>query len=255
MSLTFFWRCEDVNLDASHDFTLGDNTATASGAGISFDAAAARYGTTGILENNNGTYLFDNSSQELANRLTGSFGMWFRCDTGAGVPLTIYVRGASFDDYVALGPSGNWDTNTGDFELHGRSTDTSGIEWNIITTLGDLTVDTWYFVTGSWDQPNSLRRVRVYSDTMTLLQEVEDTSAWIAPLTFASTGNIRIGDNAGPTITQHIDNIFMGSEYADANAFAANATITSYTSYFTPTAATRIPFRGSFGRSRTRYGA
>ena len=46
-------------------------------------------------------------------------------------------------------------------------------------------IATWYGVVVRWDQVNSLRRLEVYDSAGALIEAVENTSAFVAPISCA----------------------------------------------------------------------
>jgi hypothetical protein len=107
-----------------------------------------------------------------------------------------------------------------------------GDQSDLVTADADLALNTTYFITASWDQPNNSRRVRVYNSSGTLITGVEDTSTpFTAPADLGGTDRMLFGEVAGVTAAYYIDNIFIGDGYPDADTFLTYRNITSYTQY------------------------
>ena len=224
MAVTFFWRCEGTTLSGTDDLPGADTSATANNS-PAISATAALIGSNGVLIDAAGeSYLLD-SEAGIINRLTGSVAFWFRPQAWANGAGIWRAEGSSFDQNLGI-------MMTGTDELR-FVVNLEGTQANLDTTAANIAVDTTYFVTASWDQPNNDRRIRVYDASGSLIQEVEDTAtAYTAPTDLVGTDTFYVGESAGVgSPAYYIDNIFVGSAYADADAFLTNRSITSYTQY------------------------
>lgn len=226
MALKFFWRCEGTTLDGTHDYSIGDTTATANGT-PTISATAARIGSNGVLIDASEWYEFD-TPDTIVNRLTGSAAFWFQCPTAfpsSGQVIGFYSRGATFENSISVRMSGT-------DELNLRIDSTTGpVEQSLLTTAANIAVGNWYFVVVRWDQPNNDRCIEVYDTSGTLIQKVEDTStAYTAPTELNdSGGGLRYGNVSGSTNTLYIDNVFVADSYAEP--LQDYLTITSYVGY------------------------
>lgn len=231
MALTFFWRCEGETLDATHDFTAGDNSATVQNS-VSISNTAAIVGSNGILIGaGNSHYRFDGASIVSGLRAEGAYGFWFRLTSHTGTPALTIIRGVSANDFYTVLTSGNWTAGTGNITFQRRSSDTGGAQVSITTDSGNLAINQTYFVVVRWDQPNSLSTVEIYNSSLTLIDSATNNSAFVQPLDLNTTAGIRIGEASGTAITGWIDNFFIADSYDEP--IVQNALITSYTDYDT----------------------
>jgi hypothetical protein len=233
MALRFFWRCESTTLDGTDDYSASDTTATANGA-VSLDAGASRVGTNGILVGGGGQhYRFDNTT--IGNDLTteGSMAFSYRVTANpAGLAdFGVILRGAGSNDYFKTRIVNSYTGDAGTVRFVTRSSDTGGAEVSLNPSSGAnaLADATWYGVVVRWDQVNSLRRLEVYDSAGALIEAVENTSAFVAPISFTSSTGIRIGEDSGFAVTAHIDNVFIADAYDEP--LEDYLDITSYTEY------------------------
>lgn len=224
MALTFFWRCESATLDGTDDYTAGTDTTGTANASVAINATAALVGSNGIqVTGASDHYRFD-SENAVTNPSVGSVGFWVRVTSWAAPSSLITVLGNPTSNSMVLENTGS--AGAGNFILSFNATDT------LTTTYGALDAGITYFVTFSWNQPASDRRIRIYSSAGSLLHETEDTStAFTAPANLANTDRMRFGEASGAALAMYMDNIFIGDAYADADAFLTNRSITSYTAY------------------------
>lgn len=228
--LRFFWRAEGETLSGTDDFSVGDTTATqqpASGPAIS--ATAALVGSNGVLIDASGEhYRFDNTGTAIISPSAGSVGFWVRFQTWSTTATTLYARGASANDFIQING-----TATNEIRLQiGNSVGPTTASLN--TTAVNIANDTTYFLTASWDDTADLRRICVYDSGGTLVEAcTTSAAAFTGPADLNSTTSLRIGDAAGATTAFYVDNIFVGSLYADADLFFTNRSIASHTSYAT----------------------
>lgn len=238
MALNFFWRCEGLTLDGTHDETLGDSTAFAQGP-TTLSNTAVRVGTNGILCQAVGVdanMRFDITS--LASPTLGAVGFWHRWVTQIPNDSSFMVlRNSTQNSAIRMVCTGGQGSNI-DFEVDPEA---SGAQ--ILTTTGGvLNADTWYFSIVRWDQPNNKRRIEIFDTNMVLLDLKEDhVNAYTAPDTFGTyaTG-IRLGVVGAITQDMYVDNFFIADSYAEP--IQNNATITSFTAYnSTPAALPQLP--------------
>lgn len=224
MALTFYWRCEGTTLDGTHDFTAGDSTATLNSA-AAINTAAVRYGTNGLdcpTSSDNATFTV--STNDLANPAAGAMAAWVRITTWGSAATLLSATGSTGNDFYVL-------MMTGTDELRFSSKRNGGSTFNLDTTAANLATGNWYFVGFAWDQAANDRRIVVYDSNMSLIENRTDlTTAYDQPTDIIS---LRIGEGNVTASDTHIDNVFVGSAYADLDDFITNATITSYTSYTT----------------------
>jgi hypothetical protein len=216
-ALTFFWRCEASALDATHDFSAGDTSAS----GSAPTTTAVRIGTNGCESTSN----FDTkdfTATSLFPLSTGSFGYWLQYKTA----LQSGER-----HFLVLGSSGNNNfsistVNTN--ELRFTISNNGAGSVTLDTTAVNLAIDTWYFVVARYDQPNSDRRLEVYNTSLALIEGVEDLSTgFTAPGELG--GTFSLGIFQGSADDMWIDNVFGANTYSEP--LQSKATITSYTSY------------------------
>ena len=226
MALTFYWRCEEADFSAANgttDYSAGDDIASANNS-VSLDAAAAKYGSTGILVNAISEYYSFTPTSIISNSV-GCLAFAFRLVNSMGVgDALFYARGTSSDDNVSIRIGSGGD----ELSLYIRQSGQS--ETELQTSAASLTTNTWYFVVARWDQPNNSRYIAVYDTDGTLIDDTGDLST---PYNLPNALNsaIRIGDSTGwgATKSVHFDNIFIGSAYDDP--LDQNLTITSYAEY------------------------
>jgi hypothetical protein len=252
MALTFFWRCEGTTLDGTHDFTAGDNTATANNT-PSISATAAKVGSNGILIDSSADgYRFAPTS--IIARLVGTVAFWFQFPVtfAATGQVFFFARGnASVNDHISIG------VGTGGDEVRLSISNASSGGAELETSGASLAAGSWYFVTASWDQPSNSRKIAVYDSSGTLLAQNEDTTtAYDAPAALDAGDGLRFGDASGWGATRNgwFDNTFVGSAYTDAATFLSNRDITSYTEYSTGGSATVTPAQAALtlnGRTPT----
>lgn len=221
MALSFFWRAEGLTLDATHDFTAGDNTGTVnSGALINTDAAFI--GTNGLdLPTTADFVFFTVSSGDLIDASEGAIGLWFRIVTfGAGRSLFVANNTGAPNNHIRL-----YMTGTDELELKIRLV--AGADVTLTTTAADLATATWYFVIARWNAVTEDRRIEVYNDDMSLRHAVEDlTTAFDAP---TGIDVLSWGDNLGIAGDHHQDNMFIADTYAEP--LEDFSEITSFTQY------------------------
>jgi hypothetical protein len=233
-TILLFWRVEGTTLDATHDFTAGDNTAAANNT-PSITGTAAKVGSNGALfDSSADSYRFNpQSPTPIIDRTVGSVAMWFQFQTtfiGSGQNFFFARANANANDNLTIGGG-----TSGQIRFSIRHS-VDG-EVNIQTSGASFTTGQWYFVVASWDQPNSDRRVAVYDSSGVMMGTAgEDlTTAFSAPIALDSGDGLRFGDATGwgASSSAYIDNIFVGNAYTDGPIFYNNRDITSFTSYST----------------------
>ena len=227
MAVTFFWRMEGTTLDATHDFTAGDNTASVVSA-AALDAAAARVGTLGGLFGQSDRFEFNPSGIVTAGE--GSVAGWFRFPSSwptNNQGHLFYCRGAASANRIEVlsaGTSGNLKI------LHSNATNGT-IE--LATAALSLAADTGYCFVARWNSSINYRSIAVYDDNADLIDEVVDAGtdfSSFVPAELGSTSGLRYGDTSGnPGIVIHEDNVFVADTYDEL--LQNNLLITSYTEY------------------------
>ena len=222
MALTFFWRCEGTTLDGTHDYSAGATTGTANNA-PSIDSSVYKVGSNSVLAAGSSDY-YAFTPTNIWTGTAGSVGYWFRGTTIANDGRTLLVlRGAHFNDHIFIDTTGGGRPR---LVIRNSANGTAVLALSTQT----LSTGTWYFLTASWDVSATSRRIAVYDSSGTLLEASEDTSTdFTGNFPATITESVRIGANVGTF--GNIDNVFIGSAYADYTAFVANRDITSYTSY------------------------
>jgi hypothetical protein len=222
-AVSFFWRAEGTTLSATDDLPAGDTSVTLNGT-AAVNGTAALVGSNGVQLSAASDNARLDSNTTLIDPLVGSVAFWVRIQTWTNGASVFYVRGSNFAYNIEL-----YMTGTDELRLHINE---DGAGSTLDTTAANLVTGTTYFVTFSWDQPNSDRRIRVYDSSGSLIQQVEDTStAFTAPVDLATSDGLRIGEARGFSGAAYMDNIFIGKAYTDADTFLTNRSITSYTSY------------------------
>ena len=224
-AITFFWRAEGTTLDGTADYSAGDTTATASGT-PAINATAAIIGSNGIqVDSSADRYRFTNTS--IITAAAGSVGFYINWQTFSAAGATwFYAQGVSFNDYVQVRG-----INTDELRLSIKNT-VPGATVNLDTTAVNITTGSNYFVTISWDDAADLRRICVYNSGGTLVEACTVSSAaFDAPVDLTGTDNLEFGEANGFSTAYYLDNLFVGSAYADADTFYCNRNITTYASY------------------------
>lgn len=231
--LNFYSRLESATLDGTHDFSIGDTTGTAF-LSPAFSTTYSCIGSgSGSQYNSNAEQIrFDNTSPAaIVDRLQGTFATWVRWETW-GTSTVMVARGATTSNHITLQALG-----TTEMRLRINSSVPTSVDLD--TTTASLTTGVCYFVVASWDQPNSLRRLRIYAAGDTdpaspSIANVTSSSAFTAPVALDNTTNgFLIGDQNSPgTYEMRTDNAFVYSTYGDGDSQAFNKrNITSYTEY------------------------
>jgi len=226
MALTFYWRCEGETLSGTDD--LSPDTSAATIGSPTIDAAAANYGSNGVLIDVTGEhYRFDNTSEQIIDDVEGCMGCWVRF---TGTPAT--------NNEILYGVGGtNIEVNLkffGSSDIRFQIVEPGGpTSVNLDTSGASLSANTWYFVVVRWNHAANDRRIEIYDSGMSEISGSpwEDlATSWTTAGSLSSSTGWRIGGTNASTI--HIDNVFCASNYDEP--IEDNATITSYTQYGAP---------------------
>lgn len=228
MSLTFFHRMEQQDLDGTDDFSAGDTTGAHNGSPL-YDTAAVRIGTNGLLVDGNTGDRTTFAAASIISPTLGAVAFWFQFPTAfptSGSAQFFYAAGTNANDYIRIESVSGGGASNRALRLSTRNN--GGATENVTLDDNELTSGAWYFVVIQWDSATPARLISVYDTSGTLLDSVSSAVAWTAP---ADLINIHFGDLTGATGTIWIDNAFIGSAYADGDTFVTNREITSYTAY------------------------
>lgn len=226
-ALTLYWRAEGLTLDATHDETAGDSVA----GGPAVSATAARYGTNGLLAAANFDLNTLNPASGIVTAGAGSVAMWVQWPSALqladGLSRLWIAFGSSGNNHIALRYAGSGD------EIELVHSQDGGSQVALTTTAVNFATGNWYFIVGKWDSSVNDRSLAVYDSTMTLVTTATEdfTTSFSGSVPSELGGDLHWGIFQGNATTVYIDNIFIGSTYADGAAFVTNAAITTYTSY------------------------
>ena len=224
-SVNFFWRAEGATLDNTHDYSVGDTTATL-GSTAAINTDAAYIGTNGLdIPSSSDNAQFTVSNGDIINTITGSFGFWFRMVTFTTASMFAAVENAQQANNITIARSGT-DDATGR-EILFRIRRSGGANVTLTTTDADLALNTWYFVLARFDEPNNDRRLEIYNTDGSLRTAVEDLATNFDQLSALDT--LYIGEIGGGATDVHIDNIFIADDYNEP--LEDNMNITSWTEY------------------------
>ncbi len=229
MAVTFFWRCESEALDATHDYSAGDTTATANGA-VGISATGAKVGSNGIVTTNAADYyLLDSASIVTIDQ--GCFGFWIQWKTA--MPGIGLVTGMSILDSATGFQAIQVQVATvPEDELRLQIKSGANISY-LPTSAAGLSINNWYFVKCAWHLSQDKRLIAVYDSTLTLVEPAtEDTSTDLSTFIPTSVDTIRIGNPSSDVNPIWMDVVMFGSSYTDP--LQDYATYSSYTQ-FTPT--------------------
>lgn len=238
MALTFYWRCEGTTLDGTHDYSVGDTTATLVG-GAAINSTAGLFGTNGLECPTNGDYAeFSISSHDLLRPAEGSIALGFRIVTWLAGCTLFRTQGTAANDHIRIEMSG-----TDEIAVFCRNSGTGTT--TITSTDWNLSTSTTYFIIVRWHDTNNVFRAECYnSDGSARGTPVEFTSAFSTPVDLTV---IRWGENvAFGTVNFHLDNLFCADTYAET--LENNLTITSYTQYGGAAAGRGNQFMGFSGK-------
>lgn len=175
----FFWRAEGTALDATHDFSAGDTSATASGS-VSISNTAARTGTNGILRATTtaSSYDFDATSiwpsaATPANSVF-SFAYSFQHQTsvaGNSLVMGLRARDGSNNDSIQVNTAASGQGAGANLILRiGNGTTAT----TMTTDSAGMTAGNWYAVVVRVDIPNDDRKIEIYDAAGALLDSAED---------------------------------------------------------------------------------
>lgn len=216
MALTLFARCESDTLDATHDYTAGDNTWSAVLSPV-FATGAARVGTYGMSFDGTGDF-YDLSAASIVLPAAGAIGFWVNISNWVSNGHLLIVFGTVTNDQLMVQMSGT-------DEINFKHRVAGVTQLDLTTTAANLTTGNWYFIIIRWHAANDDRRLEVYDSSMTLIQAVEDTSTAFTAQPDLIT--LRVGTNSGADFS--IDNIFVANDYSEP--IESNATISTYLNY------------------------
>lgn len=243
MSLTFFWRAEGTTLDGTHDFTLGDTTASMINSG-SISATAARIGSNGVLAPatfaggagfnlaNDGIFPGTLSSP---SDLVCAFGFSFYWATSvfasAGSVVGFKFQGTATNDHIqVLSTSGG-----ANLTLRIRNSVNGFVD--LTTSGGAITANAWFAVVCRVNFATNSRKIEIYNASGTLVDSAVDTSTSLSsyvPIDIKPTAGLILGQKpASHTNDAYFDNFFIADTYNEP--IESNLTITSYTNYSTGT--------------------
>lgn len=225
-SVNFFWRAEDVTLDGTHDFSVGDTTATLISTADTVPGAA-HIGTNGLdIPSSNDSAQFAISSGDLISPGTGAIAFWFRMVTFTGASMFNANINATPNTNITILQNGTDDATGREILLRNRLNGVSNV--TLFTTDADLALNTWYFVVARYDEPNNDRRIEIYNEDGSLRgTPAEDLNTNFDQATGMDT--LRIGEVGGSSIDVHLDNIFIADDYNEPLEDKMN--ITSWTEY------------------------
>lgn len=234
MALLMNWRCEGTALDATHDFSIGDVSASAIN-DATIDAAAARLGTNGVrvVATAGNDARFNFNSAGLFDNVEMALGCWVRFPTTFPVSRTFFViRDAAQNNALRLTtlPSG------GNFQFEIESNNVNyGAE---LTGLGAVP-DAWYFLLGRFNVAIGIR-AEVYNTAGSLIGIGELPGEFDPPTLTADAAGLRVGfPNVGAQ-EAWLDNVFIANSYYEP--IQNNIFNTSYTQYNgAPAALPRLP--------------
>lgn len=237
MALTFFWRCEGLDLDtASGDYSDGDTTGVAITSSPTISATAARVGTSGLLCTAAATYgrgftsaaLFPSGTFDGATASSALV-----CSIGCSLrwPVMTFTTGNN----VGCRISGDGDNHV---EIETVNTETLRVairslgqtdKFATLTTV--LSANAWYGVVVRVDAVNNKFAIELYDDTDTLIEAVENTSETLGaqmPWFSSSSSGFQVSANVNASNT-HIDNVIVSSVYSAK--IEDNFQITHYNQY------------------------
>jgi hypothetical protein len=217
--ITFWWRAENsTTLDASLDYTAGDNAANTNGS-PSFDLSAAKNGSYGVLiDASSERYVFQPVSNDIISGSSGRMGAWVKC-------VSTYPSNGTTGPTVLQERSTDTNNPRVEINFHGNTTTTRKFRGafydgtNTVEVVGadnSISCGTWYFVELAWDasQTSGADQLYLYVDG-TLVDS--DTAATLTPFTAngtpSSTG-FHVGDRSGIIVGSgyYIDHIIVSSD-------------------------------------------
>jgi hypothetical protein len=219
--MTFWWRAENsTTLDATLDHTTGDNVATATGS-VSFDVAAVKNGTYGVLgANTNSYYTFDISSDDIIDASKGCVATWFnpvtwpgggreliafRAPSGTNQQIRLYINGSSGARTLSMAVTDGANAScTGSGTPYacctGLGTGSCGTT-TVTTTSNSVTLNTMHFAVGCWDVSqaagNDTIYVEIYNTSLSLISGSYNTAATMGDITPGQLTLFRYGSTNG----------------------------------------------------------
>ena len=209
MALTFFWRCEGATLTAGVDYSAGDTTATAANS-ATIDAAAARYGTNGVLTAATATSRYGFDPTSIVNKAVGAVGFSFRFPSS--LPPAANSYGVRIENAAASDTLGTEISST---YVRLRATK-NGVGSAYATATYSPSTATWYGVVFRWDFANDRMACELYDASGNLLASGENTGATVSDyeIDALTTYGLRVGNSTGAgTIVMHVDNVFVADAY------------------------------------------
>lgn len=230
MALRFFWTCESTTLSTGVDYSVGDTTATASGA-PAISATGAKVGTNGISTTDGlDYYTFSTSGTAIALPGEGAIGLWIQYPSsvpGAGYDYGVIVKGSNASDYISIQTA-----TSGNFRI--RLSNSTGPTTDTITTASvNAQAGTWYFVVVRWDFANTKARAEVYTGSSTTVEGTagEDLALTAAAQPADLSGSMQIGNNSSQLNVVYIDNVFVSDDYDEPLHLYGNRDITDIDDY------------------------
>lgn len=213
---TFFWRCEGTTLDATHDHSAGDTTATAFSA-IAIDATSALVGSNGCNANAGSDDNYNFASASIFSTAQGAAAFKVQVKTWGDDTsiLSIYNAGAPSDQIIL--------ELEGTDELLMRHRVNGGDNNTHTTSASNLVINTTYIFVIRWNVSTSTRRIETYTSGGTLIEGISATSPALSAQGALTIFEFGTGGGGGRF---WLDNLVVGDAYADPVETWAN-----YTSY------------------------
>jgi len=212
--ITFWWRCENVTLDGTLDFTAGDGVAAASGGSEAINIDAVRIGTNGLDAAATGSYYsFDVATNDIVSGTTGRMGFWLKKNTI--VSQTVHVR-IYQDDSNKI--TFRTPTATDELQVYWRAG--AADEMFMSTTTADMVNGTWYYVEFAYDAGIGAGSdyAEIWIDGISKVTVSNETLTPIAPV------SMQIGIFGTFASDVHIDNIAISSNKTTDLFFIRNET-------------------------------
>lgn len=231
MALTFFWRCEGTTLDATHDLSAGDSSATAQGA-VSISSSSPLVGSNSIVVGGAGQHYRFNSGGML-DPANGSMSGVFEITTFGNNATLVAIFGADANNFIQVNMVG-----TDELALR-IGTATGPVSAAITTTDANLVTGQRYAYVARWHDATNYRRLEVYDTDGVLLDAVEDTATnWVAPTELNGSDRGRLGEATGNAGAFKLDNVACANTFDEP--LEDNLFITSYTQYNGGSASTTL---------------
>lgn len=228
MAVTFFWRCEGTTLDSpTNDYTAGTDTAVSTTGSPAINATAALVGSNGIQINAADEYYRLDSEAAILSRSAGAIGFYIRIQSFGNTASIMQLRfnSANSADRVILLLS----TATNN-HIKFRISESGGFD-SYDLEGPEMSVDTTYFVICRWDNSANDRSVAVYDSGGAHItgSPVEDlTTSWTNPSeAYPITNGMTFGELSSVATSYYLDNIFIGTAWADGDTIYTNRNQTS----------------------------